>query len=93
MGEDSNATGVNGNQADNSAPNVGAAYVFTGLGPPPTPTPSPAALGNISTRLDVGQATMCLPPRPFKQPLPLGDQLCATGMAESVAACARCRRG
>ena len=30
--EDSNATGVNGNQADNSAINSGAAYVFTGLG-------------------------------------------------------------
>ena len=29
VGEDSNATGVNGNQADNSAPNSGAAYVFT----------------------------------------------------------------
>ncbi len=27
-GEDSNATGVNGNQADNSALNAGAAYVF-----------------------------------------------------------------
>ena len=27
--EDSNATGVNGNQADNSAANSGAAYVFT----------------------------------------------------------------
>ena len=31
-GEDSNATGVNGNQSDNSAMNAGAAYVFTGLG-------------------------------------------------------------
>jgi len=30
--EDSNATGVNGNQANNSAINSGAAYVFTGLG-------------------------------------------------------------
>ncbi len=27
--EDSNATGINGNQADNSAPGSGAAYVFT----------------------------------------------------------------
>jgi hypothetical protein len=27
--EDSNATGINGNQADNSAPDAGAAYVFT----------------------------------------------------------------
>ena len=31
--EDSNATGVDGNQADNSVSNSGAAYVFTGLGP------------------------------------------------------------
>jgi hypothetical protein len=28
MGESSNATGVNGNQADNSAPSAGSAYVF-----------------------------------------------------------------
>jgi FG-GAP repeat len=34
-GEASNATGVNGNQADNSLPLAGAAYVFTGLGSPP----------------------------------------------------------
>ncbi|MBK8039496.1 MAG: choice-of-anchor D domain-containing protein [Verrucomicrobiaceae bacterium] len=31
-GEDSNATGVNGNQADNSASSAGAAYVFTRSG-------------------------------------------------------------
>ncbi len=30
--EDSNTTGVNANQSDNSATNSGAAYVFTGLG-------------------------------------------------------------
>ena len=30
--EDSNATGINGNQADNSAANAGAAYVFTRTG-------------------------------------------------------------
>ena len=30
--EDSAATGINGNQADNSAPNSGAAYVFTRTG-------------------------------------------------------------
>ena len=33
LGESSNATGVNGNQGDNSALNSGAAYVFTGLAP------------------------------------------------------------
>jgi hypothetical protein len=32
-GEASNATGVNGNQSDSSAPGSGAVYVFTGLGP------------------------------------------------------------
>jgi hypothetical protein len=32
--EDSIAVGVNGNQADNSAGDAGAAYVFTGFGPP-----------------------------------------------------------
>ena len=32
VGEASNATGVNGNQASNSSPGSGAAYVFTGLG-------------------------------------------------------------
>lgn len=31
--EDSNATGVNGNQANNSASDAGAAYIFTGVGP------------------------------------------------------------
>ncbi len=32
--EDSSATGVNGNPADNSTSQAGAAYVFTGVGPP-----------------------------------------------------------
>jgi len=40
--EDSNATGVNGNQADNSASFSGAAYVFTGLCPSPELTIIPA---------------------------------------------------
>jgi hypothetical protein len=31
--EDSFAVGVNGNQADNLAPDAGAAYVLTGFGP------------------------------------------------------------
>ena len=35
--EGSNATGVNGNQSNNSAQWAGAAYVFTGLGPTPSP--------------------------------------------------------
>jgi hypothetical protein len=34
-GEDSGATGVNGDPTDTSAPDSGAAYVFTGLGPTP----------------------------------------------------------
>jgi hypothetical protein len=38
--EDSNATGVNGSQSNNSAGESGAAYVFTGAGPPaPEPVP------------------------------------------------------
>jgi trimeric autotransporter adhesin len=36
--EDSGATGVNGNQSDNSAATAGAAYVFAGLGLPPSLT-------------------------------------------------------
>jgi hypothetical protein len=44
-GEDSNATGVNGNASDNSASNSGAAYIFA--------FPS-STLGNISTRGLVG---------------------------------------
>jgi hypothetical protein len=35
VSEASNATGVNGNQASNSSPGSGAAYVFTGLGKVP----------------------------------------------------------
>jgi hypothetical protein len=37
LGERSSATGVNGNQSDNSSAGSGAAYVFTGLGPTPAP--------------------------------------------------------
>jgi hypothetical protein len=36
--EDSSARGVNGNQSNNNAMDSGAAYIFTGLGPPPTLT-------------------------------------------------------
>jgi hypothetical protein len=36
VGEDSNATGVNGNQSNNSASGSGAAYIFTGVGLGPT---------------------------------------------------------
>ncbi|MEO8438605.1 MAG: FG-GAP repeat protein, partial [Spartobacteria bacterium] len=47
--EDSNATGINGNQSNDSATDAGAAYVFAGLGPAPI-----IPLLNISTRLNVG---------------------------------------
>jgi len=47
--ESSKATGVNGNQDDNSVLAAGAAYVFSGLG-----TPAVIPLLNISTRLNVG---------------------------------------
>jgi hypothetical protein len=46
-GEDSNATGVNGDQADNSASLSGAAYVFLlGLPTPASPLASPASVCN-----------------------------------------------
>lgn len=44
--ESSAATGINGNQADNSASLSGAAYIFSGL-------PATAAIQNISTRAQV----------------------------------------
>ncbi|MGB8342190.1 MAG: FG-GAP repeat protein [Chthoniobacterales bacterium] len=53
IGEDSSATGVNGDQTDNTAVDAGASYVFNGFGPGPTPTPA-ARLLNVSTRLEVG---------------------------------------
>ncbi len=40
--ESSNATGVNGDQTDNSAAAAGAAYIFTGITIPPTITPAAA---------------------------------------------------
>ncbi len=47
--EGSNATGVNGNQADNSAAEAGAAYVFIlGLPTPTSPTASPATVCSIA---------------------------------------------
>jgi hypothetical protein len=45
--EDSSATGINGDQADNSASDAGAAYVITGL-----PAPKMAVLGNNVTIAD-----------------------------------------
>src|SRR5262249_59362196 len=48
-GEASKATGVNGDQTDNSAMFAGAAYVFAGLG-----SSSTIPLLNISTRMNVG---------------------------------------
>ena len=49
ISEDSNATGINGNQANNSAADAGAAYIFTSLAASPS-----IPLLNISTRLNVG---------------------------------------
>jgi FG-GAP repeat len=48
--ESSSATGVNGDQTNNSAASAGAAYIFTGLGGIAPIIP----LLNISTRLNVG---------------------------------------
>ena len=47
-GEASNATGVNGNQTDNSASSAGAAYLFTGVGPVTPP------LAGLTLRLASG---------------------------------------
>jgi hypothetical protein len=49
--EDSNATGVNGNQSDNSAANSGAAYVSTGLGLGPSLALVPDGSGGWFIRL------------------------------------------
>ena len=43
--EASNATGINGNQGDNSATGAGAVYIFTGF--------EPAVAQNLSTRMQV----------------------------------------
>ena len=48
--EDSNATGVNNNQSDNSALNSGAAYVFTGLGIGPQLSIAPDGSGGYFIR-------------------------------------------
>jgi hypothetical protein len=48
--EDSNATGVNGNQSDDSATDSGAAYVFTALGIGPTLAFAPDGTGGYFIR-------------------------------------------
>jgi hypothetical protein len=50
-GEDSNAIGVNGNQANNSATDSGAAYIFTGVSVGPTLTCRADNLGGYIVRL------------------------------------------
>jgi len=58
--EDSSATGVNGDQSDNSAQDAGAAYVFTGLGTTPdlTPTATHAPSSPSPTRTPSASATV-----------------------------------
>lgn len=48
--EDSNATGVNGDQGNNSASNAGAAYVFTGVGVGTSLALAPDGSGGYSLR-------------------------------------------
>jgi hypothetical protein len=48
--EDSNATGVSGNQSDNSASNSGAAYIFAGLPIAPTLNLAPDGSGGLFIR-------------------------------------------
>jgi hypothetical protein len=50
--EDSNATGVNGNQTNNAAGNSGAAYVFAGLGVGPHLSFSPDGSGGYYLRFN-----------------------------------------
>ena len=59
-GEDSNATAVNGNQADNSASHAGAAYVFVPSTPTPLPTATPTSTNtpsNTPTNTPTGTVT------------------------------------
>ena len=48
--EDSVATGVNGNEGDNSAGEAGASYVFTSLGVGPSLALTPDGMGGYSIR-------------------------------------------
>ena len=48
--ESSSATGVNGNQSDNSMPYAGAAYVLTGFGPGPRLVLAPDGTGGLFVR-------------------------------------------
>src|SRR6185503_9045990 len=50
--EDSKASGVNGDQSDNSVERAGAAYVFTDLGPSPRLVIVPDPTGGNFIRLD-----------------------------------------
>jgi hypothetical protein len=56
--EDSSATGVNGDQANNAATDAGAAYVFTGAGPPLPPSVSGVVTYGTTP---AGQATKFVP--------------------------------
>jgi hypothetical protein len=62
-GESSNATGVNGDQSDNSFAASGAAYVFTGLGPGPQLTIALSAQ-NIILSWPVGATSYILEAAP-----------------------------
>jgi len=57
-GEASKATGVNGNQADNSTTNAGAAYVFSGFGPAPAPAIGLGGNGNPINSGDRGTSAV-----------------------------------
>ena len=61
-GEDSNATGVNGNQADNSAYGAGAAYVFVSSTPTATPTNTPTSTATTTPTGTVIATPTATPP-------------------------------
>jgi len=58
--EDSNATGVNGSQSNNSATDSGAAYVFTGLGPPGPQVAIEQSAGNVRIFWPLSNADLVL---------------------------------
>jgi hypothetical protein len=63
--ESSSATGVNGNQNDNSAPASGAAYIFAGLGPELVITSPTTAEGQIGLPFTYQVSTSGVAPNNF----------------------------
>jgi len=69
--ESSNATGVNGNQNDNSATASGAAYVFTGLGPSAPQLAFERSAGSVRILWPLSAANFMLDETDNLNPVPL----------------------